>query len=83
MQQGDAVDVRALEGRSTHGPTAVVDLLDEDDGSVIGRADFQGPDVDGVTIVHVPEGAPAPQVGDLVPAVVVGTEGIDLVAEPR
>ena len=29
------------------------------------------------------QGAPAPQVGDLVPAVVVGTEGIDLVAEPR
>src|SRR6476620_9382148 len=61
----------------------LVEEIDEDDGSVIGRADFQGPDVDGVTIVHVPEGAPAPQVGDLVPAVVVGTEGIDLVAEPR
>ena len=33
--------------------------------------------------VRVPDGAPTPQVGDLVPAVVVGTEGIDLVAEPQ
>ena len=39
--------------------------------------------VDGVTIVHVPDGAPTPQVGDPVEAVVVATEGIDLVAEPR
>ncbi|NUR79856.1 MAG: 30S ribosomal protein S12 methylthiotransferase RimO, partial [Dermatophilaceae bacterium] len=51
--------------------------------SVVGRAPFQGPDVDGVTVVRVPDGAPTPQVGDLVEAVVVATEGIDLVAEPR
>ena len=60
----------------------LVEEIDED-GSVVGRAAFQGPDVDGVTTVRVPEGAPAPRVGDLVSAVVVETEGIDLVAEPR
>ena len=49
---------------------------------VVGRAAHQGPDVDGVTLLHVPEGASVPRVGDLVTATVVGTEGIDLVAEP-
>jgi ribosomal protein S12 methylthiotransferase RimO len=63
----------------------VVVLIEEidDDGLPVGRAAFQGPDVDGVTLLHLPEGAPLPAVGDLVDAVVVGTEGIDLVAEPR
>ncbi len=63
----------------------VVVLVEEidDDGRPVGRAAFQGPDVDGVTLLHLPEGAPLPAVGDLVAAVVVGTEGIDLVAEPR
>ena len=59
-----------------------VEEIDED-GSAVGRAAFQGPDVDGVTTVRVPDGAPRPRVGDLVAAVVVATEGIDLVAEPR
>ncbi len=50
-------------------------------GRVSGRAVFQGPDVDGVTAVVLPAGAPVPEVGDLLRAVVVDSEGIDLVAE--
>jgi ribosomal protein S12 methylthiotransferase len=63
----------------------VVVLVEEidDDGRPVGRAAFQGPDVDGVTLLHLPDGTPLPAIGDLVAAVVVGTEGIDLVAEPR
>ncbi len=44
-----------------------------------GRADHQGPEVDGTT--RLTHGSHA--VGDLVAAVVVATEGADLVAEPR
>ncbi|HET8598880.1 MAG TPA: 30S ribosomal protein S12 methylthiotransferase RimO [Segeticoccus sp.] len=49
---------------------------------VTGRAAHQGPDVDGVTVLHLPAAA-LPSVGDLVSAAVVGTEGIDLLAELR
>ncbi len=45
-----------------------------------GRAAHQAPEVDGVTMVR----SPAPlAVGDIVSAVVVGSEGVDLVAEAR
>lgn len=60
----------------------LVEEIDED-GVVTGRAAFQGPDVDGMTELMLPEGATRPAVGDLVSAVVVDTSGIDLVAEPR
>jgi ribosomal protein S12 methylthiotransferase RimO len=57
------------------------------DGEIVGRAGQQGPDVDGVTILRAPATAPAtawrPAVGDLVHAVVVDTEGVDLIAEPQ
>ena len=43
----------------------------------------RGPTSTASTLAARPEGASAPRVGDLVTAVVVGTEGIDLVAEPR
>ena len=46
--------------------------------STEGRADHQGPEVDGSTTMVV-EGV---RVGDLVAAVVVGSEGADLVARP-
>ena len=63
----------------------VVVLVEEidDDGLPVGRTAFQGPDVDGVTLLRLPDGSPLPAIGDLVAAVVVATEGIDLVAEPR
>ena len=57
----------------------LVEEIDDEDGSVVGRAAFQGPDVDGVTLVRLASGAPAPEVGDLVRAVVVGTD-LSLVA---
>src|SRR3954447_5113499 len=79
----EELNAQRAEERIGERVVVLVEEIDTDNGSVTGRADFQGPDVDGVTVVHVPAGAPAPQVGDLVPAVVVGTEGIDLVAEPR
>ena len=79
----EELNAQRAEERIGERVVVLVEEIDDEDGSAIGRADFQGPDVDGVTIVHVPEGAPTPQVGDLVSAVVVGTEGIDLVAEPR
>jgi tRNA A37 methylthiotransferase MiaB len=62
----------------------VVEVLVEevDEEEVSGRAAHQGPDVDGVTLLALVDGAPAPAVGDLVTARVVATEGIDLVAEP-
>ncbi len=47
--------------------------------SAEGRADHQGPEVDGVDPTR---SAGSHVVGDLVPAVVVAAEGADLVAEP-
>ncbi|CAN5700407.1 30S ribosomal protein S12 methylthiotransferase RimO [soil metagenome] len=47
-----------------------------EDGDVAGRAEHQGPEVDGTTYLD----GPGPQVGDLVRAVVVDTDGADLIA---
>lgn len=56
----------------------------EDEGDALraeGRAACQGPEVDGsTTLTAVPEGA---RVGDMIEAVVVATEGVDLVATPE
>jgi ribosomal protein S12 methylthiotransferase RimO len=60
-----AVLVEAVEA-GAHGPVAE------------GRADHQGPEVDGTTRLT----GRGVSVGDLVPAVVVGSEGADLLAEP-
>ena len=54
----------------------LVERLDGHDAE--GRAEHQGPEVDGVTTVLDAGGA---HVGDLVEAVVVAAEGVDLVAE--
>ena len=51
------------------------------DGVVVGRAEHQGPDVDGGTTVSgAPDGV---RPGDLLTAVVTDTEGIDLLARHR
>ncbi|HEY1134231.1 MAG TPA: radical SAM protein, partial [Nocardioides sp.] len=60
----------------------LVERIDDEDGPE-GRAAHQGPEVDGTTTLvtvdgDLPEGV---RVGDLVPAVVVASEGVDLVAE--
>jgi ribosomal protein S12 methylthiotransferase RimO len=58
-----------------------VDVLLEttpDRGTCEGRAEHQGPEVDGsTTVAGLPEGA---YVGQIVPAVVTATDGVDLVA---
>jgi MiaB/RimO family radical SAM methylthiotransferase len=66
-----------------------VDVLVESsqDDAVEGRAAHQGPEVDGCTTLTGPPATPAVgllglRVGDLVPAVVTGSLGADLVAEP-
>ncbi|MBO0844973.1 MAG: radical SAM protein [Nocardioides sp.] len=59
------------------GDPVVVLVETVDDGAIEGRAEHQGPEVDGTT--RLVSGRYA--VGDLVPAVVVASEGADLVAE--
>jgi ribosomal protein S12 methylthiotransferase len=56
-------------------------LLETVEGETVeGRAACQGPDVDGsTTMTALPAGA---RVGDMIEAVVVATEGVDLVASP-
>lgn len=56
----------------------LVEEVDDETGDAVGRAEHQGPDVDGTTRVV---GVPAVP-GQTVLATVTGTEGIDLVAEP-
>jgi ribosomal protein S12 methylthiotransferase len=58
----------------------VVVLVEETvDGEVVGRTGFQGPEVDGTTTLLASDA----EVGDLVPAIVVKSDGVDLVASPR
>jgi len=47
-----------------------------------GRAAHQAPEVDGTTTLSFPSRADLPAVGDLVPAVVTGSAGVDLAASP-
>ena len=59
----------------------VVEVLVEsvEGDEVVGRAAHQGPEVDGSTSLV----GSAARMGDLVPAVVVATDGVDLLAEER
>ena len=60
----------------------VVDVLVEslDGATAEGRGAHQGPEVDGTTTIEdVPDGT---RIGDLVSALVVATDGVDLVARP-
>jgi ribosomal protein S12 methylthiotransferase RimO len=75
----ELTDQRA-EARVGEQVVVLVEELD-DDGVPVGRAAHQGPDVDGTTAL-VGERAAHVRVGDLVTAVVTGTEGVDLLAEP-
>ena len=63
----------------------LVEEHDDETGDVVGRADHQGPEVDGATLLgtaHPGAGTSGrPAVGSLVDAVVVAADGIDLVAE--
>jgi ribosomal protein S12 methylthiotransferase len=58
----------------------LVEAVDDEAGAE-GRAAHQAPEVDGICRLVVPGGARALRVGDLVAAKVIGSEGVDLVAE--
>jgi MiaB/RimO family radical SAM methylthiotransferase len=76
-----AEELMAQRAADRRGETVAV-LIEEPlaAGLFLGRAAHQAPEVDGVTTVR----SPAPlAVGDIVSAVVVGSEGVDLVAEAR
>jgi ribosomal protein S12 methylthiotransferase len=60
------------------GETVSVLVESVEDGTVEGRAAHQGPDVDGSTTLRGGRAA----VGDIVEALVVATDGADLIAEP-
>jgi ribosomal protein S12 methylthiotransferase len=76
-----AEELMAQRAAERRGETAAV-LIEEPlgPGRYQGRAAHQAPEVDGVTTVRSPEPLAA---GDIVSAVVVGSEGVDLVAEAR
>ncbi len=59
--------------------SVLVEEVDPESGEMSGRAEHQGPDIDGVTLLTGAVDGLA--TGDLVTATVTGTEGIDLVAE--
>ena len=61
------------------GETVAV-LVESIEGDLVeGRAAHQGPEVDGTTTLV---GVDAPRIGDLVTAIVTGSDGVDLIAEP-
>ena len=75
-----AEEVMAQRAEDRIGERVVV-LVEElgDDGTAWGRSAYQGPDDGGTRLEPVDDGV---RVGDLVEAVVVSTEGVDLVASP-
>ena len=77
---GLAEELTAQRAEERVGEPVVVLLETLDADQAEGRAACQGPDVDGsTTLTAVPAGA---QVGDMIEAIVVATEGVDLVASP-
>jgi len=71
-------ELTAQRAEERIGETLTVLLESLEDGQAEGRADHQGPEVDGTTTVTGLTGA---RIGDFVQAVVVGSDGVDLVAE--
>ncbi|GAA8844664.1 30S ribosomal protein S12 methylthiotransferase RimO [Helicobacter pylori] len=57
----------------------LVEEIDDETGEISGRAAHQGPDVDGVTLLTGAVGGL--EIGTIVTAEVIGTEGIDLVGQ--
>jgi ribosomal protein S12 methylthiotransferase len=60
--------------------TVLVEAEEDEDFECTGRADHQAPEVDGECVLERGSGL---EVGELVRAVVVGTEGTDLLVSPR
>jgi len=77
---GLAEELTAQRADERVGERVVVLLETLEDDVAEGRAACQGPEVDGsTTLTAVPAGA---RVGDMIEAVVVASEGVDLVADP-
>lgn len=77
----EEVTARRAEERIGEQIEVLVESLGPEPGQAEGRSAAQGPEVDGSTfLTGVPEGT---AVGDMIGAVVVGTEGVDLLARPR
>ena len=74
-----AEDLTSARAESRIGEMVEVLVESIDGDTVEGRAAHQGPEVDGsTTLTGLPDGL---AIGDLVSAEVVGTEGVDLIAE--
>ncbi|WP_346387314.1 30S ribosomal protein S12 methylthiotransferase RimO [Nocardioides sp.] len=71
-------ELNAQRAEERIGETVEVLVESLEDGIVEGRAAHQGPEVDGSTTIEEPPAGV--RVGDLVPATVVATDGVDLVA---
>ncbi len=61
----------------------LVEEHDDDPTVAVGRAEHQGPDVDGVCLVRAGAGGVLPVVGSFVEGTVVDAVGVDLVVETR
>jgi ribosomal protein S12 methylthiotransferase RimO len=77
----EELNIQRAEERIGERVEVLVDGIDEDTDELTGRAAHQGPDVDGAAILRLRPGAQAPAAGEIITAVVLDTEGIDLIAE--
>ncbi len=73
----EELNAQRAEERVGETVSVLVESLGPD--GVEGRAEHQGPEVDGTTTIR---GAVGSAIGDVVAAEVVGTDGVDLVARP-
>jgi ribosomal protein S12 methylthiotransferase len=79
----EELNIQRAEERIGERVEVLVEGIDQDTDELTGRAAHQGPDVDGATILRLRPGAQAPAVGEIIAALVLDTEGIDLIAELR
>jgi ribosomal protein S12 methylthiotransferase len=80
----DELMAQRAEDRVGTEVVVLVESLSDEENDCVGRAAHQAPEVDGECVFDADEldGEPL-RVGDLVRAVVVDTEGTDLVVSPR
>lgn len=74
----EELTAQRAEDRVGEAVTVLVEESDSETGELVGRAEHQGPEVDGVTLL--PPGCG--EVGAFVAGVVVAAAGVDLLAEP-
>jgi ribosomal protein S12 methylthiotransferase RimO len=77
----EELNIQRAEERVGERVEVLVEGTDEDTDELTGRAAHQGPDVDGATILRLLPGVRVPAPGEIIAAVVLDTEGIDLIAE--